>query len=84
MRLWPRKITAADLVRQIEVLSVKKDDLVLVTVPVVGDELHMKTRMEACRDIFRDALRGKGADVLVIPKGVSVQLVRSAEAKLTE
>lgn len=78
MRLWPRKITAADLVQQIEVLSVKKDDLVLVTVPASAGE----AQMTACRDIFKEALRRKGADVLVAPKGMKVQLVTSAKADI--
>lgn len=76
MPFWSRKITAADLVKQIEVLSVKKDDLVLVTVPASAGEVQMTT----CRDIFREALRGKGADVLVVPKGMKVQLVTQTAA----
>lgn len=68
----------ADVVARATVLTAQKDDLVLVTVPANVTQ----QQMEAARDIFREALRGKGADVLVVTEGTNVSLVRQAAAQV--
>lgn len=76
MRFQFKRRSVADLVKEIQILSVAMDDLVLVKVPRhVTDPETLKH----CADIFRQALKGKGADVLVVADGTDVSLVRAKE-----
>lgn len=83
MRSWFRRRSPSDLVEAIQVLTVAKDDLILVKVPrhVTDPKL-----LEQCRDVLQDAMRrsGKHNTVLVIADGTDVSLVRSKEIESDE
>lgn len=74
--LW--EVTLNDVVK----VNTTDGDTILVTLPAQSSELpagELRALTERVGKGFRDAFAGKNVEVLVVPHGIEVQLIKGSE-----